>query len=575
MGSPEEAKPLLAEEPQAVCYCRSQNAASANGGTIGPHASERPLEGDYETSNPGTIAIPETEGTKFSFRKLWAFTGPGFLMSIAYLDPGNIESDLQSGAIAEYKLLWVLWWSTVLGLVLQLLAARLGNATGHHLAEICHREYPMFPRIALWIMMEIAIIGSDIQEVIGSAIAINLLSNNKIPIWAGCLITGIDTFTFLLLENAGLRKLEAFFGLLLTTMGLSFLYMYITVKPDQIAILEGIAIPWCSNCSLAATQQAVGIVGAVIMPHNIYLHSALVLSRKVLHNRKDKVREANKYYSIESAIALFMSFLINLFVVAVFAAAFYGKPNPSLKTAGEWIYRKYGEGLKIIWGVGLLAAGQSSTMTGTYAGQFVMEGFLKIRWPKWRRVLLTRSIAIIPTIFVSVFAVGTLDVLDNLLNVLQSIQLPFALLPVLHFTSSRRIMGDFKSGRITKFIVWCLGISIMGINFYLVYQEIESTPAWVYVVVSLIGAVYAFFVGYLAIGTKNAYRLQYCLLTLIKRRPEIGVFEWVCNRPVYVQTPIGADCPIEAQENAAPSTVTPSSSCVENNIEVAVSKDAV
>ncbi|XP_038058100.1 metal transporter Nramp3-like isoform X2 [Patiria miniata] len=537
MGSPEEAKPLLSDESQATCYFHSSDASSANGDGVHPCTMDIALQGnDEDTSNPGTIDIPETEGTKFSFRKLWAFTGPGFLMSIAYLDPGNIESDLQSGAIAEYKLLWVLWWSTVLGLVLQLLAARLGNATGRHMAEICYQEYPTFPRVLLWIMMEIAIIGSDIQEVIGSAIAINLLSNNLIPIWAGCLITGVDTFTFLLLENAGLRKLEAFFGVLLMTMGISFLYMYITVKPDQVAILEGIAIPWCSNCSSAAIQQAVGIVGAVIMPHNIYLHSALVLSRKVLHKRKDKVREANKYYSIESAIALFMSFLINLFVVAVFASAFYGKPNPSLKAAGGWIQDRYGEVLKIIWGVGLLAAGQSSTMTGTYAGQFVMEGFLKIRWPKWRRVLLTRSIAIVPTIFVSVFAVGTLDVLDNLLNVLQSIQLPFALIPVLHFTSSTRIMGDFKNGRITKFVVWCLGISVMGINFYLVYQEIEDTPAWVYVVVSLVGAVYAFFVGYLAIGTKNVYRIKYRLLSWLKRTPEVSVGEWTSSRPIYAQT---------------------------------------
>ncbi len=329
----EEAQPLIKDGSDgSICYSHSMNHTHTNGPTLSHESScQSPVNDDEGDAKK--INIPEWDDTRFSFRKLWAFTGPGFLMSIAYLDPGNIESDLQTGAIAKYKLLWVLMWSTVLGLVIQLLAAKLGNATGFHMAQLCHREYPKFPRILLWLMMEIAIIGSDIQEVIGSAIAINLLSFNRIPIWAGCLITGIDTFTFLLLENAGLRKLEAFFGVLLVTMGTSFLYMYITVKPDQLAILKGIAIPWCENCSLAATQQAVGIVGAVIMPHNIYLHSALVLSRKVLHERKDKVKEANLYYSIESAIALFMSFLINLFVVAVFAEAFYQRENPSLHNA--------------------------------------------------------------------------------------------------------------------------------------------------------------------------------------------------------------------------------------------------
>ncbi|XP_071788572.1 metal transporter nramp1 homolog [Asterias amurensis] len=532
----EEAEPLIKEASDGSRYSHSTNHTHGNS-LSASHASNCQSPINDDEGDAKKIDIPETYGTRFSFRKLWAFTGPGFLMSIAYLDPGNIESDLQTGAIAKYKLLWVLMWSTVLGLVLQLLAARLGNATGFHMAELCHREYPKCPRILLWLMMEIAIIGSDIQEVIGSAIAINLLSNHVIPIWAGCLITGVDTFTFLLLENAGLRKLEAFFGALLLTMGGSFLYMYITVQPDPIAILEGIAIPWCSNCSLEAGKQAVGIVGAVIMPHNIYLHSALVLSRKVLHERKDKVKEANMYYSIESAIALFMSFLINLFVVAVFAEAFYQKKDPSLQNAGEWIRERYGEVLKVFWGIGLLAAGQSSTMTGTYAGQFVMEGFLKIRWPKWRRVLITRSIAIVPTLLVVLLASSKLDTLDTFLNVLQSIQLPFALLPVLQFTSSQRIMGDFKNGRITKFIVWSLGLVVMSINFYLVFAEIKQKPAWVYVIVSVVGAMYSIFVAYLASGLKNISRLEYWFLCKIGKSPEVDVFDWINERPMYVQSP--------------------------------------
>ncbi|KAJ7375500.1 hypothetical protein OS493_002274 [Desmophyllum pertusum] len=274
------------------------------------------------------INIPRDQGEeeyKFSLRRLWAFTGPGFLMSIAYLDPGNIESDLQSGAVAKFKLLWILMCSTFMGLLMQRLSLRLGTVTGKHLAEMCNEKYPKIPRIILWIMVEIAIIGSDMQEVIGTAIAFNLLSNGKIPLYAGVLITITDTFIFLFLDKYGLRKLEAFFAVLITVMAVSFGYEYIEVSPNQGEVVKGLFVPWCEGCDSASILQAVGIVGAVIMPHNMYLHSALVKSRDVDRNNPKAVKEANMYYFIESAIALFVSLIINIFVVAVFAEAFYGK----------------------------------------------------------------------------------------------------------------------------------------------------------------------------------------------------------------------------------------------------------
>ena len=276
------------------------------------------------------ITVPESEGEGFSFRKLWAFTGPGFLMSIAYLDPGNIESDLQSGANAQYKLLWVLMWATFLGLLMQRLAARLGVVTGQHLAEVCYRRYRKVPRIILWIMIEIAIIGSDMQEVIGTALAIYILSNKTIPLWGGVLITIADTFTFLGLDKYGLRKLELFFCLLISTMAFSFGYEYVKMSPDQGEVTKGIVVPWCSNCGNTELLQAVGVIGAVIMPHNLYLHSALVKSRDVDRTNKRQVKEANLYYFIESAIALFVSLIINIFVVAVFGAGLYGKTNDNV-----------------------------------------------------------------------------------------------------------------------------------------------------------------------------------------------------------------------------------------------------
>ncbi|KAE8626741.1 hypothetical protein XENTR_v10006729 [Xenopus tropicalis] len=396
------------------------------------------------------IPIPEDETHSwFSFRKLWAFTGPGFLMSIAYLDPGNIESDLQSGSVAGFKLLWVLLAATIIGLLLQRLAARLGVVTGLHLAEVCNRQYPKVPRIILWLMVELAIIGSDMQEVIGSAIALNLLSAGIIPLWGGVLITIIDTFFFLFLDKYGLRKLEAFFGFLITIMALTFGYEYVRVSPNQGELLKGMFFPYCKDCGAPQLEQAVGIVGAVIMPHNMYLHSALVKSREINRANKKEVREANKYFFIESSIALFISFLINVFVVAVFAEAFYGKTNQEVFNeclnksspqsnlfpnntdplqvdifkGGVVLGCFFGAPALYIWAVGILAAGQSSTMTGTYSGQFVMEGFLNLKWSRFARVFLTRSIAITPTLLVAIFQdVQHLTGMNDFLNVLQSLQ---------------------------------------------------------------------------------------------------------------------------------------------------------
>nr|BCL66021.1 divalent metal transporter-related protein [Perna viridis] len=489
---------------------RTKSYDSTLGTEVGEIGTEN-QSGGFEIT-PGQVYIPLTQDSSFSFKKLWAFTGPGFLMSIAYLDPGNIESDLQAGAIAKYKLIWVLMWSTVLGLILQLLAARLGCVTGMNLAQVCQMEYPKIPRIFLWLMVEIAIVGSDIQEVIGSAIALNLLSNHKIPIWAGVLITGVDTFSFLFLESAGLRKLEAFFGALITSMAVTFFYIYVTIKPNQGDILIGMWFPWCQDCDTDSIVQLVGIVGAVIMPHNIYLHSALVLSRSVDRTDKHQVKEAIKYNSIESGIALFVSFVINLFVLAVFAEAFSSdeyREKASLHNAGIWLNERYGIAVKIIWGIGILSAGQSSTMTGTYAGQFVMEGFINIKWAKWKRVLLTRSIAMVPTIIVALIATNDLDTMNNWLNVLQSVQLPFALLPILHFTSSETIMREFKNGRIMKITVWGLAVLVMGINFYLVIISIGTGDQWwVYLLAVIFIMLYLAYVAYLAIGPHTVLKLQ-------------------------------------------------------------------
>nr|CAD7410387.1 unnamed protein product [Timema poppensis] len=419
----------------------------------------------------------------FSFRKLWSFTGPGFLMSIAYLDPGNIESDLQSGTVAKYKLLWVLLSATVVGMFMQRLSARLGVVTGLDLAEMCYQKYPTVPRFGLWLMVEIAIIGSDMQEVIGTATAIYMLSNKVIPLWAGVLITIVDTLTFLGLDKYGLRKLEFFFGVLIALMAVTFGYEYVVSTPSQGEVVKGMFYPWCEQCDSSALLQAVGVIGAVIMPHNLYLHSALVKSRHVDKHSTEKVREANMYYFIESATALFISFIINVFVVSVFAHGLNGKTNnelvrvtclhlftdtlgraegsffsntfqnntelidADLYKGGVFLGCTFGAAAMYIWAVGILAAGQSSTMTGTYTGQFAMAGFLNLNWPRWKIVAIARTLAIIPTFFTAFYNdMDSLTDMNDLLNATMSLQLPFAVFPVIAFTSNPKIMGEFTNG---------------------------------------------------------------------------------------------------------------------------------
>ncbi|XP_058070017.1 metal transporter Nramp3.2-like [Magnolia sinica] len=441
----------------------------------------------------------------FSWKKLWLFTGPGFLMSIAFLDPGNLEGDLQSGAIAGYSLLWLLMWATIMGLLIQLLSARLGVATGRHLAELCREEYPPWASYTLWVMAEVALIGADIQEVIGSAIAIQILSHGVLPLWAGVVITALDCFIFLFLENYGVRKLEAVFVVLIATMALSFAWMFGETKPSGKELLIGVLVPKLSSRTI---RQAVGVVGCVIMPHNVFLHSALVQSRKIDTNKKGRIQEALNYYSIESTVALLISFMINLFVTTVFAKGFYGTKKADcigLANAGQYLQQKYGGGIfpiLYIWGVGLLAAGQSSTITGTYAGQFIMGGFLNLRLKKWLRALITRSFAIVPTIIVALVfdtSEAMLDVLNEWLNVLQSVQIPFALIPLLFLVSKEQVMGSFKIGSILKTVAWVIAALVIVINGYLLTDFISSeiSGPWFGSVICVATAAYVAFIVYL------------------------------------------------------------------------------
>ncbi|KAL2232648.1 metal transporter Nramp2 [Sesamum indicum] len=453
----------------------------------------------FSESSPG-LSVPP-----FSWRKLWKFTGPGFLMSVAFLDPGNLEGDIQSGAIAGYSLLWLLMWATIMGLLVQSLSLRLGVATGRHLAEICREEYPHWATLMLWLMSELALIAADIQEVIGSAIAIKILSNGVLPLWAGVLITAFDCFIFLFLENYGIRKLEAFFAVLITCMAFSFAWMFFDTKPSGKELMKGLVVPKLSSETI---PKAVGVVGCVISPYNIFLHSALVQSRKVDLKKKGRVQEALNYFMIEAFIAIFVSFIINLFVTTVFAKGFYGTPEAKtlgLVNAGEYLQQRYGGGLLpilYIWGIGLLAAGQSSTISGTYAGQFIMGGFLDLQIQKWLRSLISRSCAILPIIIVAIVfnrSEELLDVVNEWLNVLQAVQIPFAVVPLLHLVSSEQIMGAFVIGTTLERISWGVATVVILINGYVLVDFFRSeVHGWLFgIVVCLIAASYVAFLFYL------------------------------------------------------------------------------
>jgi len=286
--------------------------------------------------------IAEEYPFKFSWAMLWKFTGPGWLMSIAYLDPGNIEADLQSGVLTGYKLLYILFWATVVGHIMQRLCARIGMVSGKHLAEVCQEHLHPVPNFLLWIMVEIAVIGSDMQEVIGTALALLIISGGYLPIWAGALLTIADTFTFLFLDRYGRRKLEFFFAFLITVMAASFGINYGRDLPDQKEIALGTV--WPRIDSKDALITAVSTAGAVIMPHNFYLHSGLVSNRKINRKSHSAVRDANFYTAVEGAIALAISFLINLLVVSVFShgmseATFQEVPTNHSSSLYRYVHR--------------------------------------------------------------------------------------------------------------------------------------------------------------------------------------------------------------------------------------------
>ncbi|KAJ2853134.1 hypothetical protein J3B02_003279 [Coemansia erecta] len=400
--------------------------------------------------------------------------------SIAYVDPGNICSDLHCGAVAGYKLLWLLFLTHALGLYIQTLSARIGIVTGKNLAQHCYRQYTRGIRIPLWLVCELAIIGSDIQEAIGTAIALYLLFG--IEIWKGILLAAVLSYVILAIQNFGARKVEALFIAMIATMCVCFGFEAIMAKPDFGEIAKGLLVPRIPS---DATVQAVGVVGAVIMPHNLFLHSALVGTRRIgraANVRNASIREANFYTTVESAVALLFSFIINATILVVFADIYSSgrgsrlltqkqaaeKHLPGLVEAAGLLEAAFGKIGPLLWAIGLLSSGQSSTATGTMAGQYLMEGMMQLRASHWLRMFISRSISLVPTMLIGTLAASYLDQFDEWLNVLQSLALPFALVPTLKLAQSHTVMSsDFAITRNWRLFGWAAAAAIIALNVYL------------------------------------------------------------------------------------------------------------
>ena len=416
-----------------------------------------------------TVKVPQNAGF---WRKLLAYAGPGYLVSVGYMDPGNWATDLAGGAKFGYTLLSVILLSNMMAIVLQALCVRLGVATGRDLAQSCRDNFSPRVSFGLWILCEIAIAACDLAELVGSAIALQLLFG--IPLAIGVCITALDVFIILLLQSKGFRYIEALVITIITVIGGCFIAELWFAQPDIGGILRGF-IPQAEVVrNPEALYLAIGILGATVMPHNLYLHSAIIQTRD-FQDTPEKKREAIKFGTIDSTIALSLALFINAAILILSAATFHSSGYQDVAEIQD-AYKLLSPLLGVapasaIFAIALLASGQNSTLTATMAGQIVMEGFLQIRLRPWMRRLLTRLVAIVPALLTIVlFGEGSTTKLLILSQVILSLQLSFAVIPLIMFTSDRRLMGEFVNPRWMKVLAWSIATVIVGLNSWLLVQ---------------------------------------------------------------------------------------------------------
>ena len=495
----------------------------------GPHLSRptagaaSPGEADRRSLGEMHRSVPLPPGSSW-VRRLFAFAGPAYLVSVGYMDPGNWATDLAGGARFGMRLLWVLLMSNVMAVLLQTLSARLGVVTGKDLAQACRDWYPRVLTVPLWLMCEVAIVACDLAEVLGAAIGLKLLFH--LPLVIGVCITGFDVLLLLALSRLGMRRLEGIIVVLIATIGVCFALEMLLARPDLAAVLRGL-VPRGDDGHLSLFARgpgglsvlglhheslyiAMGIIGATVMPHNLYLHSALVQSRAVADSNAGK-REACRLNLVDSTVALNCAFFVNASILVLAAAAFHNSGHQDvarLEDAHRLLAPLLGTSLaSTLFAVALLSSGQSSTITGTLAGQIVMEGFLHWRIRPWLRRMLSRGLAIIPAVaFIAARGDGAVDSLLVLSQVVLSLQLSFAVVPLVSFTSDRRRMGEFTNSKIVVVLAWACAALIAALNVTLVVQQTgdflnsPGRPGWLAPLAFTVIVVFGALLAYLALA---------------------------------------------------------------------------
>ncbi len=421
----------------------------------------------------GTVAVPETASF---WRKLFAFAGPGYLVAVGYMDPGNWATDIAGGARFGYTLLSVVMISNLMAILLQALSARLGIASGRDLAQACRDHYSKRTTFALWLLCEVAIAACDLAEVLGAAIALNLLFGLPL-IWGVCL-TALDVLIVLYLQHRGFRYVEALVVSLIVLIAGSFAVEIWLSRPDMSALALGFAPDPDILRNRDMLYIAIGILGATVMPHNLYLHSSIVQTRKYRDTSEGK-REAIRFATIDSSVALMSALFINAAILVMAAATFHGTPHENvadISDAYQLLTPLLGTTLaSTLFAVALLCSGQNATLTGTLAGQIVMEGFIRLRLRPWLRRLITRLIAIVPAVLViTIYGERGTGPLLILSQVILSLQLPFAVFPLVQFTSDRAKMGEFVNPVWVKALAWTVAVIIGALNVWLLYQTIAE-----------------------------------------------------------------------------------------------------
>lgn len=437
----------------------------------------------YSNADSSLSEVHETVNTSLKpkgWRRLFSFLGPAYLVSVGYMDPGNWATDLAGGSKFGYTLIWVLLMSNLMALLLQGLSARLGIVRGRDLAQANRETYPKGVNFILYILAEVAIAATDLAEVLGMAIGIQLLTG--MPLIWGVSITILDTFLLLYLQKLGIRKMEAFIISLVAVIAISFLVEIILARPVLSEVASGF-IPTVLNDE--ALYIAIGIIGATVMPHNLYLHSALVQTRKI--ERTDAgIKQAIKYNRIDTTVALNIAFLVNAAILILAASVFFKTGNShvaEIKEAHRLLPGFLGNTAPILFAVALIAAGQSSTVTGTLAGQIVMEGYLSLRLNPILRRLLTRLVAIVPAVIViGIYGESRVDALLIGSQVILSLQLGYAVIPLIQFVSDKKTMGNFVIKPITKIAAWLIATVLVFLNLKMLFNEIipifEADVLW-------------------------------------------------------------------------------------------------